>query len=419
MFLVFDSGTTNTKAFLFSGRDAKLIASASYPVKTICCGPGIVEQPAETWWSSLVQALRLLQRSERWRKHDIEAVGISSQGGTFVPLDAGLNPVRNGITWLDNRACTIAGSFEKRHMHLKTGRYPESWMPPAVCLWLKENEPSTIMKTSRISFVSDYLNFKLTGSFFLDRTSAQMSCFYDIRKKKWDPGMVEMAGMGMEKMPAVIPSNCTGGKVTRDSAELLDVPEGIPVVAGGHDQYCASLGAGAMNKGSCLLSCGTALALLITTRKLLLKEKTSWVPGRHVRNGYYGYMSSISNGCVVLDWVKKNFKIRQINRDKANNVNFVTSLSEKSGAINNISLATTGADIYLAALESLSITVQNRIGEAEDAVKVNSIIMLGGGAKEKLLPYMVEKYSGVKVLIPEINEAAGRGAALLAAEREE
>lgn len=55
MVLSFDSGTTNTKAFLFNNK-AQLIASASHPTKTYYRSSGIAEQDAEGWWKALCRA---------------------------------------------------------------------------------------------------------------------------------------------------------------------------------------------------------------------------------------------------------------------------------------------------------------------------------------------------------------------------
>ena len=416
MILVFDSGTTNTKAFLFNEK-AELLASASHPTRIIHKSAGMVEQKSEYWWNAIVKSAEKLRSTVNWHKEDITSIAISSQGGTFVPLDGRFNPLRSGITWLDNRAALISKRLENtygsEYFYNKTGHCLKGWSPPSVCLWLKEKEPSVFSEMQRMSFVADYLNFKLTGRFFLDATSAQMSCFYNIVKGCWDKEILEIAGLKEESLPEVIPSESAGGRVTQEAAAILEVPAGIPVVAGGHDQYCASLGAGAVNGGDCLLSCGTAWALLVITEKPVFIPGANWFPGKHLKEGSFGLMAAISNGGVFLDWMRKNLRLKTNVSEKIGNVKVIPSFTEKRGTVKNLSLATTGDDIYYAAMEALSLTVKQRIGELRGRIDINRLLMVGGGTREKILPGMIEKYTGIQVILPKIIEAAGRGAAIL------
>jgi len=421
MVLVFDSGTTNTKAFLFDGK-GQMLASASHPTRIIHRSAGMVEQEAEYWWDAVVQSAEKLRGSVDWRRKDIEAIGISSQGGTFVPLDGKMKPLRPGITWLDNRASSISEksnrTYGKDYFFDRTGHYLSGWSPPSVCLWLKETEPPVSSNMRHLSFVADYLNFKLTGRFFLDATSAGMTCFYNIVKGCWDEEILRMAGLSEDMMPVLLPADSAGGSVTEEAAKILDVPAEIPVVAGGHDQYCALLGVGAVNKGDCLLSCGTAWALVVMTDKPVFIPESGWYPGRHLRENSYGLMASIGNGGVVLDWVRKNIKIRGVSEECNTGIKVIPDLMEEKGVIANISLATTGGDIYYAAMKSLAMTVKDRIGRLNDRIEVKRLLMAGGGTREKGLPEMIEKETGVQVILPDITEAAGRGAALLAIQKQ-
>lgn len=414
MILVVDSGTTNTKVFLFSEK-GEIIVSSSSPTKILNLSGGRVEQKADFWWNALVESVKKLRRTVYWEKRKIKVISISSQGGTFVPLDRNFLPLRPGITWLDNRGAIIAGylnrKYGKEYFFRKTGHYLTGWSPPASLLWLKKKEPSVISETKRISFVADYLNFKLTGRFFLDPTSAQMSCLYNIVNNRWDKELLQITGISEENLPMVIPSYAFGGKVSKEASTILDIPEGIPVVAGGHDQYCASLGAGAINKGDCLLSCGTAWALLVVTEAPVFIPDSGWSPGRHLIEGKFGLMGAISNGGVILDWMRRNLKIKRVSGD--NRVEVIPDFTENKGSIKNIGLSTTGYDIFNAGKKALSIAVKKQLEKINKKIEIKRILMVGGGTREENLPEMVKKYTGIKVIIPEVREAAGKGAFLL------
>lgn len=345
-------------------------------------------------------------------------MGISSQGGTFVLLNKGLKPLAPAVTWLDNRAAAISKSLASGksadYFYKKTGHFLSGWAPPSVCRWFWEKEPLMSKKVCRISFVADYLNNKLTDRFFIDPTSAQMSCLYNIGEGVWDKEILKMSCVGEKSLPVVLPSNFAGGAISRKAAGLLNLMPGTPVVAGAHDQYCASLGAGASKPGDCLLSCGTAWVLLITTDNLVFLPAKGWMPGRHVQGGRFGLMSSIGNAGAVLDWVRSNIKIKRTEGEIKTDVEVIPDFSLKKGEIKNIGLSTRGEEIYYAAMKALVLKVKKRIGEVEGKKAVNRLFMVGGATKEKVLPGMIERITGRELIMPEIAEAAGRGAAMLA-----
>ncbi|HOJ40283.1 MAG TPA: FGGY-family carbohydrate kinase [bacterium] len=418
MVLAIDSGTTNTKVFLFD-EQARQKGVASQATPGFYPGPAMVEQPASGWWQALVKAAaRLPDWPFCFRKH-LSGIGISSQGGTFVLLDKNYQPLRPGITWLDNRAASLARDLNRQYgqdfFYRKTGHTLAGWAPLALLLWLKRHEPEVMRKTLRVSFVSDYLNFKLTGRFFLDHTSAQMSCLYNINTRQWDPELLKLVGLNAEQLPEILSAGAIGGETTSPGGKQLGLQEGVPVVAGGHDQYCASLGAGAEQTGDILLSCGTAWALLLTTSRLIFDRTRRWVPGVHVRTEKYGLMGVVSEAGAVLDWVRHNFRIDRsgLESDSCEKIKVKTNFNQDRGAITGLSLSTTARQVYLATLQSLVEQVHSLLKIVQDRVSINRIYLVGGGTREPMLPGLIEKITGRKVVVPRVVEAAGRGAALL------
>ena len=49
--------------------------------------------------------------------------------------------------------------------------------------------------------------------------------------------------------------------------------------------------------------------------------------------------------------------------------------------------------------------------------RVNELVMTGGGAKNRLIRQLLADITGLKVTVPEVKEAAGRGAAILSIAR--
>ena len=412
--LVIDSGTTNTKVFIYD-RKLSLKEEASTPTEISFPQAGFVEQNAENWFGAVVKGVRKLKN-----KKGIEAISGSFQGATFVLLDKNLSPLRPAITWLDNRGEEFVPGFERRfgihYFYKKTGHRILGWAPVVILKWIKKYQPEIWKKTARISFVSDYINFKLTGNFFLDPTSASMTTLFNIKKMEWDDELIEIAGIKKNMLPDVIKSYECGGKLKRDTADLLSLQSGIPVLAGGHDQYCASLGSGAFEKGKVLVSTGTAWAFLLKTDRIYYPD-FSLSPGPHLYPGTYGLMGAISNGGIIYSWFMENFGTEKINLEKRpSEIIVIPHFSEKKGGFFNLSLSTKPSEILLATIEVVGFQLREIFEKAEKVIEKNrikKIILIGGGAKNKITPQIVSDITKIMVEVPEIKEAAGRGAAIL------
>ena len=412
--LVIDEGTTNIKTIIFE-RDGNIVKQNSIKIKTYYPERECVEQKAEEWWTCFLKGLKNID----YNKEKIECISSSTQGGTFVLLDKNLKPLTNAFTWLDNRAEKTSKKLKKKFgddfFYKKTGHPIAAWMPISIISYIREKNPEIYEKVRRISFVADYLNFKLTGRFFLDRTNAQMSSFYNIVEDKWDDDLCEIAGINKNILPEIVPSVEIGGKLKKEIANSLGLKENIPVISGGHDQYCASLGAGVKEKGDCLLSTGTAFALLVLTDKLIFlpKNKKHWKPGRYLFEDKYGVMGPISNGCCILDWIIQNFKKFEIKKLNNTKIKFIPYFSEGKGEIKNISLSTKREEIYYSAVKSIVYEIKKYIDEIENKIKVKKFFLVGGGTNISFLPELIKEISKKDVIIPEIKECAARGAFLL------
>ncbi|MHB1337069.1 MAG: FGGY family carbohydrate kinase, partial [Candidatus Humimicrobiaceae bacterium] len=123
-----DIGTTNIKGELYdiSGR---LIDSLSYPYNIYFDKNNKAEQDAQDWLEITVKILNYF--SEKYK--NIKTAGLSTQGGTIVPVDKNVIPLRRAITWMDARADTQKDSILKRisadEIYKITGWKLQSFLP--------------------------------------------------------------------------------------------------------------------------------------------------------------------------------------------------------------------------------------------------------------------------------------------------
>ncbi len=96
-----DSSTTACKAIAWDMRGQALAEGrAAYPL--IQPARGWHEQNAEDWWAGACRALR--DCVDQVQGSQIDAIAITHQRETFVPVDADGTPIRNAIMWNDERS---------------------------------------------------------------------------------------------------------------------------------------------------------------------------------------------------------------------------------------------------------------------------------------------------------------------------
>ncbi len=139
-----------------------------------------------------------------------------------------------------------------------TGNVLSPAAPLCKALWLRQTRPSIYKRTARFLQSKDYLNYCLTGNLdSTDYSDASHAMLIDIRKKEYLLDVFSELGLQAEHFPTLHSSTQIIGRLTRNAAEKLGLHSGIPVIAGGGDGACASVGAGIGNNGDVYCSLGT------------------------------------------------------------------------------------------------------------------------------------------------------------------
>ena len=122
-----DIGTTNLKAEIYD-IDGRFLDNVTSPCKIYFGPDNLAEQDAKDWENKSIEILNSL--FEKYT--DIAAVGLSTQGGTMVPVDSSYEPIRKAVTWMDGRG---AGEKEELLVHCiisstyNFGNLSSPWVP--------------------------------------------------------------------------------------------------------------------------------------------------------------------------------------------------------------------------------------------------------------------------------------------------
>jgi sugar (pentulose or hexulose) kinase len=122
--------------------------------------------------------------------------------------------------------------------------------------WLARNEPAAVHDATWL-MVPDIVAFRLCGEQRTDPTSASTTMAFDLAREEWSRTL-----LGELDVPASLPAALTApgrpiGGVTPAAAAATGLPEGLPVVAGGHDAEIVALAAGTLPDGTALDVSGT------------------------------------------------------------------------------------------------------------------------------------------------------------------
>jgi xylulokinase len=310
-FLGIDAGTTSLKAGLFDPTGHLLaLERKEYALETPA--PAQVELDAEIYWQTCCEVTRAVIRRSGVRPEEVLSLCISSQGETFVAVDASGRPVRKAIVWLDNRAAAqaeaIRQKFGDKTVYLRSGQ-PEiapAW-PACKILWLRENEPEVFKRTTHFLLVEDYLLYRLTGQYVTEMGLQTSSLLLDLPSRGWWGEMLTFLGIQPEQFGRLMPPGQVIGPLTRDGAEALGLTTHTIAVTGSMDQTIGAVGSGNIASGMVTETTGGALGIIYTTRQPVYDPQRRLPCFFHARPDYFVLLPWGQTAGMALRWFRDQF----------------------------------------------------------------------------------------------------------------
>ncbi|MBN1292785.1 MAG: hypothetical protein JXB48_13170 [Candidatus Latescibacteria bacterium] len=423
-----DIGTAGTKSILFT-TNGDYVDTDYIPYSITYPSEGLAEQNPEDWWLALVTTVKnILSRNNG---ANVLAMSLSTQGGCTLLLDESFRPICNAVSWLDSRAKETSGLMRTQigedELYRACGWPGINGMNFATILWFKEKMPAIYNRTQFFASTVDYLNYRLTGVFTIDYSNLAMTSFLDLKKRDWSDKALAIAGLSRSKVSRIIPSGKVLGTLNAQAANELGLPRDVSVVSGAHDQYCASIGAGAIENGDCVLSTGTAWVLTVTSDTMLFNDSRTIHPCIHVLENKYGLLTTVPSGGNSLNWFQHTFRpdadFETLNSAAesvypgCDNLQFIPQKvsGNNSGLFANIDNSHSFNHFARSVFEGVALANRRHLDAfSKSGISVSKVIMIGGGAKSFVWPQIVADVSNVPVIIPDQREASCTGAAMLA-----
>ncbi|MCS7252252.1 MAG: FGGY family carbohydrate kinase, partial [Thermoflexus sp.] len=269
-FMGIDVSTTATKALLI-GPDGEVVAVASSEYAYETPRPMWAEQHPHLWWTATVNSIRRVLAESRVDPSDIGGIGLTGQMHGLVLLDERGEVLRPAILWNDQRTAVecdeIRARLGKDRLIQITGNDALTGFTAPKILWVRNHEPEVFRRIRHILLPKDYVRYRLTGEYAIDKADGAGTILFDLRKRDWSAEVLNALEIDPEWLPPTFEGPQITGRVTPDAAEETGLRVGTPVVAGGGDQSAQAVGVGAVEPGIVALTLGTSGVVFASTQE--------------------------------------------------------------------------------------------------------------------------------------------------------
>lgn len=268
LLLAIDNGTQSVRALAVT-LDGEFAAVEKVPVDPYFSErPGWAEQHVDVYWDAVCRACRALLENDRVDVSRLAGMAVTTQRSTVVSLGDDGAALRPAIVWLDQRRCSAPPPLPRwlEAGAKLTGRAEllRELRAEAECNWIAENQPEIAAKTSKLLFLSGYLNWRLTGE-FIDSAAAQVGYVpFDFKQRDWaSPGDPRWRALSVNRaqLPELKAPGELLGTLTPEAAAATGLPAGLAVIAAGTDKACELLGSGCLDPATGGISYGTTATI--------------------------------------------------------------------------------------------------------------------------------------------------------------
>ena len=313
LLLAIDCGTQSVRALLVDLKGDIVAKRQTALDGYVSAESGWLEHDAEAFWRASASVCRGLLAEAADLRGRTKGVVVTAQRGSLTLVDAGGNPLRPFIIWLDQRRArrkpAIPMWWRGAFLAARVSGTIDYLVKESELNWIAEHEPERLARTHKALLVSGWLNYRLTGR-FADSVGSQVGYIpFDYKRHAWArPWDWKWSALAVrrDQMPDLVQVGSVLGTVTRDAAEATGLPPGLPVIAGAADKACEILGAGATTPDIGAISYGTTATINVTMSRYL--EATPFIPPYPAAlPGQFIAEVQIFRGFWMVSWFKQQF----------------------------------------------------------------------------------------------------------------
>lgn len=309
-FLGIDVSTTGSKALLVD-ETGQCAAVASTPHTLQTPKPLWSEQDPAEWWAASSMAIQAALNQAGVDGSSVAAVGLTGQMHGLVLLDAAGEVLRPAILWNDQRTQAQCDEIHRRvgkeHMIQVSGNVALTGFTAPKILWVQQNEPEVYARARHVLLPKDYVRFKLTGEYAMDKADGSGTVLFDIKQRNWSSELLETLGIDPDWMPPTFEGPQVTGRVTAEASAITGLKTGTPVVAGGGDQAAQAVGVGAVKEGIIALTLGTSGVVFAAADSAVIEPEGKLHSFCHAVPGKWHFMGVMLSAAGSLRWYRDTF----------------------------------------------------------------------------------------------------------------
>ncbi|MCP5099259.1 MAG: xylulokinase [Chloroflexi bacterium] len=438
-FLGIDSSTTATKALLMR-EDGEVVAVASSEYTYETPHPLWSEQHPDLWWDATAESIHAALAKAGVDGADVRGVGLTGQMHGLVLLDKDGEVLRPAILWNDQRTgaeCDeIRGAVGKKRLVQITGNDALTGFTSPKVLWVKNNEPEIFARVAQILLPKDYVRYKLTGEYAMDKAGGAGTAMFDIRQRNWSSEVVKAMGVDPAWLPQTFEGTAVTGAITRAAAAATGLKVGTPVMGGGGDQAAGAVGTGAVVEGVVSLSLGTSGVVFAAADQPIVEEDGRLHAFCHAVPDKWHLMGVMLSAAGSLRWYRDTIAPgvsfdNLVNPAQdipvgSNGLIYLPYLTGERtpypdplarGSLVGLTVRHTQAHMTRAVLEGVSFGLRDSFELMKRAGlgDVTQVRISGGGTKSLLWQQILADVLDTELVTVNTTEGAAYGAAVLAA----
>ena len=254
--------------------------------------------------------------------------------------------------------------------------------------------------------------------------------------------MCQKLGIPMEFLPDIVNCDTVVGTVTAKATQESGLCEGIPVVAGGLDVACGTLGAGVIHPGETQEQGGQAGGMSICMDTY--KADPRLILGYHVVPGQWLLQGGTTGGGGVMRWFEREFGDFERAEEKKTGVSSLQQLNEiaqkvapgcdgvvflpymagerspiwnpdAKGVFYGLDFSKTKGHMVRGCMEGVALSLRHNLETSKEAgAEVEVLRAMGGSANSLLWTQIKADVTGKTIIVPSSDTATTLGAAILA-----
>ena len=432
--LIIDVGTTSMRGVLYA-EDGQVLGMKRTPNHEEFFDNGWASEPVSDWDNNLREIFTAIV--EQFGPQSIDAVAITSQRSSIIPVDRDGKALMDTIMWQDTRNAAICKVFAEKNAEIfpVTGSRVNTVYSGSKMTWVKREAPEEYAKVFKFVNIPEYMIHMMTGEYQSDVTYGSRTGLMNLAAKDWDENLLALYEVKKEHLCHLNEAGAVVGKISPEWEKLTGCPTGIPVISAGGDQQCGAIGQGVAGPGNLSIVTGTGAYGIAACGDIPKNLKDDVTCNASSIPGSYQLEANIITCANAFDWairtlygMDEKIDYDLINRELAAETGVAGCTlvpyfkgtgapdwnPDATATFTGVTLATRRSEMLKAVLEGIFMDLANKIDSIASYMDINKVYVSGGMTNSETICQLQADVYGREILIKKDAETTAFGAFLVA-----